>query len=104
MHTNAHTHTLSLSAGFVLLFVNTHSLSSQHIALAIGEEVDLQTRLLDDLADDVDVTQSRLKAATAKVKQLMRDSGNCRLGVCVFILIVTLVVVIILTVKLARFL
>ncbi|PNW70184.1 hypothetical protein CHLRE_17g709350v5 [Chlamydomonas reinhardtii] len=78
--------------------------STKHIALAIGEEVDLQTRLLDDLADDVDVTQSRLKAATAKVKQLMRDSGNCRLGVCVFILIVTLVVVIILTVKLARFL
>ncbi|KAG2438077.1 hypothetical protein HXX76_005686 [Chlamydomonas incerta] len=78
--------------------------STKHIALAIGEEVDLQTRLLDDLADDVDVTQSRLKAATAKVKQLMRDSSNCRLGVCVFLLIVTLVVVVILTVKLARFL
>ncbi len=31
----------------------------KHIALAIGEEVDLQTRLLDDLTDDVDVTHSR---------------------------------------------
>ena len=30
--------------------------SLQHIAVAIGEEVDLQTRLLDDLQDDVDVT------------------------------------------------
>ncbi len=43
--------------------------SSQHIALAIGEEVDLQTRLLDDLDEDVDVTQSRMKAATLKVRE-----------------------------------
>eukprot|EP00983_Pelagomonas_calceolata_P092389 1157657-Pelagomonas_calceolata.AAC.6 len=38
----------------------------QHIALAIGEEVDLHTRLLDDLDEEVDVTQSRMKVATLK--------------------------------------
>ena len=41
--------------------------SSQHIALAINEEVDLQARLLDDLHDDVEVTQTRMRAATARV-------------------------------------
>ncbi|GIL45063.1 hypothetical protein Vafri_2014 [Volvox africanus] len=78
--------------------------NTKHIALAIGEEVDLQTRLLDDLADDVDVTQSRLQAATARVKQVLKSSSNWRTGMCIFLLIITLVVVIILTVKLSRFL
>ncbi|KAJ9514906.1 hypothetical protein QJQ45_028629 [Haematococcus lacustris] len=40
--------------------------NTKHIALAIGEEVDLQTRLLDELDEETDVTQSRLKAATVK--------------------------------------
>lgn len=39
----------------------------QHIALAIGEEVDLHTRLLDDLEEGVEVQQTRMKAATLKV-------------------------------------
>ncbi|GFR48497.1 hypothetical protein Agub_g10396 [Astrephomene gubernaculifera] len=76
--------------------------STKHIALAIGEEVDLQTRLLDDLADDVEVSHSRLRAATARVRQLLKSSNNWRLGACVFLLIVTLVAVVLLTTKLAR--
>ncbi|KXZ42016.1 SYP5 protein [Gonium pectorale] len=80
------------------------AMEKTHIALAIGEEVDLQTRLLDDLADDVDVSHSRLRAATQRVKQVLKQSSNWRLGTCVFLLIVTLVVVIILTVKLSRLL
>jgi SYP5 family syntaxin len=40
----------------------------QHIALAIGEEVDLQTRLLDEIDEDVEVTHSRMRAATIKVR------------------------------------
>jgi hypothetical protein len=79
------------------------ALDLQHIALAIGEEVDLQTRLLDDLADDVDVTHTRVRAATARVKQVLKSASNWRGGLCIFLLIITLVVVIILTVKLTRF-
>jgi SYP5 family syntaxin len=41
----------------------------QHIALAIGEETELHTRLLDDLGEEVDVTQSRLKVTAHKVRQ-----------------------------------
>jgi len=43
------------------------AMQTQHIALAIGEEVDLHTPLLDDLDEEVDVTQSRMKATTLKV-------------------------------------
>lgn len=78
-------------------------ISTKHIALAIGEEVDLQTRLLDDLADDVDVTHSRLKAATARVKQVLKQSGSTwKYGGCIFLMIVTFVFVIFLTLKLTR--
>ncbi|PNH01546.1 Syntaxin-52 [Tetrabaena socialis] len=77
-------------------------ISTKHIALAIGEEVELQTRLLDDLAEDVDVTQSRLKAATARVRHLLRTSSNWRMGLCVFLLIVTLVAVVLISLRIAR--
>ncbi|EFJ47641.1 Qc-SNARE, Syn8/Syntaxin8-family [Volvox carteri f. nagariensis] len=77
--------------------------NTKHIALAIGEEVDLQTRLLDDLADDVDVTHNRLRAATARVRHVLKSSSNWRLGMCAFLLVITLVAVILLTVKLSKF-
>ncbi|KAF0898839.1 hypothetical protein E2562_011904 [Oryza meyeriana var. granulata] len=36
-------------------------LSTKHIALAVNEELTLHTRLIDDLEDHVDVTNSRLQ-------------------------------------------
>ncbi len=57
---------------------------TQHIALAIGEEVDLQTRLLDDLQDDVDVTNMRMKAATSRIKQIISNSSTWRVSVAWF--------------------
>ena len=71
----------------------------QHIALAIGEEVDLQTRLLDDLQDDVDVTHMRMRAATSRVKQIIASSSTWKGGFCVFALIVTLVLLMVLILK-----
>ncbi|MBA0708515.1 hypothetical protein Goshw_023666 [Gossypium schwendimanii] len=35
--------------------------STKHIALAVNEELDLQTRLIDDLDQHVDVSDSRLR-------------------------------------------
>lgn len=40
----------------------------QHIALAINDELGLQNRLLDELEEEVEVHESRVKAATAKVQ------------------------------------
>lgn len=73
---------------------------SQHIALAIGEEVTLQTRLLDDLEDDVEVQQSRLKAATVKVKHLLKDKSHWKGGACIFLCIVAMVLIVLLSSKL----
>lgn len=75
---------------------------TKHVARAIGEEVNLQTRLLEDLDDHVEVTQTRLKAATGRIKQLMRNSSNWKGGLCIFLLIVTLVFVMIVVLKLHR--
>lgn len=122
--------------------------STKHIALAIGEEVDLQvgrpillsekhghchsclnnaeivapctipflvffyvpflvfsclqTRLLEGLEEDVEVTDSRMRAATQRVKQMMRQSSGWKGGLCIFVLIVALVVVLVLAAKLGR--
>lgn len=79
-------------------------LSLQHIALTIGEEVDLHTRLLDDLSDDVDVTHSRLRAATKRVRHVIRHSSNWKGGCFIFVLIVVLTLVIVVGFKLVRLL
>ena len=67
----------------------------QHIALTINEELDLQQRLLDDLDDDVEVSQSRMRAAQKKLKLVLKKSGNCK-GLCTSILLMVALAVIIL--------
>ena len=62
--------------------------------------MDLQARLLDDLEEDVDVTESRLRAATRSVKAVLASSSMWKQGFCIFLLIVVLVVVTILGFKL----
>eukprot|EP00798_Chlamydomonas_sp_ICE-L_P020265 gene20265-27019_t len=76
--------------------------STKHIALAIGEEVDLQTRLLDDLDEDVDVTNHRMRAATKRVKNMIKDTSHWKGGCMIFVLIVTLVMVTIIGFKLLK--
>ncbi|GFH07769.1 syntaxin-52, partial [Haematococcus lacustris] len=64
--------------------------NTKHIALAIGEEVDLQTRLLDELDEETDV------------KQLMKQTAHWRGGLCIFLLIVTLVFLMVLFLKISH--
>lgn len=70
--------------------------------MTIGEELDLQTRLLGDLDEDVDVTYSRLRAATKRVRHVIRHSSNWRAGLFVFGLIVVLTLVILIAFKIIR--
>jgi len=77
-------------------------ISTKHIALTIGEEVDLHTRLLDDLDDGVDVTHSRLRAATKRVRHVIKHSSNWKGGCIIFLLIVVLTLVIVVGFKLIR--
>ena len=63
------------------------SLLEQHVAVAINEELDLQVRLLDDLGEDLDVTQSRLHAAKRRIADVLKRSGNCKTFLCIVLLL-----------------
>ncbi|WVZ55220.1 hypothetical protein U9M48_005911 [Paspalum notatum var. saurae] len=54
--------------------------STKHIALAINEELDLHTRLIDDLDEGVEETTTQLERAIKRLRILskrMRKSGSC---------------------------
>ncbi|XP_022965165.1 syntaxin-52-like [Cucurbita maxima] len=52
--------------------------STKHIALAVNEELDLHTRLIDDLDQHVDVTDSRLARVQKRLGILnKRAKGSC---------------------------
>ncbi|XP_059282316.1 syntaxin-51-like isoform X1 [Lycium ferocissimum] len=53
-------------------------MSTKHIALAVNEELGLQTRLIDNLDEHVDVTDSRLQRVQRKLGILnKRTKGGC---------------------------
>ena len=70
--------------------------------MTIGEELDLHTRLLGDLGEDVDVTYSRLRAATKRVRHVIKHSSNWRGGRFIFGLIVVLTLVLLIAFKVIR--
>ncbi|KAL1562979.1 Syntaxin-51, variant 2 [Salvia divinorum] len=53
-------------------------ISTKHIALAVNEELDLHTRLIDDLDQHVEVTDSRLQRVQKRLAILnKRTKGSC---------------------------
>ncbi|XP_011040715.1 PREDICTED: syntaxin-52-like [Populus euphratica] len=69
--------------------------STKHIALAVNEELTLHTKLLDDLDEHVDVTNSRLQTVQRKLALLnKRTKGGCSCVILPVIAIVILIVVI----------
>ncbi|KAJ6992140.1 syntaxin-52-like [Populus alba x Populus x berolinensis] len=74
--------------------------STKHIALAVNEELTLHTRLLDDLDEHVDVTNSRLQRVQKNLAILnKRTKGGCACWVFLAIAIVILIVVVWLLIK-----
>eukprot|EP00249_Psilotum_nudum_P011624 c23283_g1_i1 orf=402-1112(+) len=68
--------------------------STKHIGLAVNEEVDLQTRLLDDLHQDVGATSSHLKTVKRKLSGLTREaSRTCSLSLVCLLLLGILVLI-----------
>jgi len=77
-------------------------MSTKHIALAVNEELSLQTRLIDDLDYHVDVTDSRLRRVQknlAVMNKNMRSGCSCMSMLLSMLGIVGLVVVIWLLIK-----
>ncbi|KAI9115671.1 hypothetical protein K1719_013340 [Acacia pycnantha] len=68
--------------------------STKHIALAVNEELDLHTRLIDDLDQHVDVTDSRLQRVQKNLAILnKRTKGGCSC-LCLLLSVVGIVVLV----------
>ncbi|CAD7695524.1 unnamed protein product [Ostreobium quekettii] len=68
---------------------------TKHVAIAMGEELDLQAHLLDDLEEEVGVVHSRLGVVTSKIKTIMRQSGECKWWCMVVGLLVVLIILLV---------
>ncbi|KAG2690702.1 hypothetical protein I3843_09G198100 [Carya illinoinensis] len=69
-------------------------ISTKHIALAVNEELDLHTRLIDDLDQHVDVTDSRLRRVQKHLAILnKRTKGGCSC-MCMLLSVIGIVVLV----------
>jgi SYP5 family syntaxin len=75
-------------------------LSSKHIALAVNEELDLHTRLLDDMDQSADVTNNKLLAAQRRLGFLNKNAGQGWSLLTMIILMVVIVVLVLVLFKL----
>ncbi|CAL9165528.1 unnamed protein product [Musa hybrid cultivar] len=79
-------------------------LSTKHIALAVNEELDLHTRLIDDLDEHVDVTDSRLQRVQKRLAILnKRTKGGCSC-MCLLLSVVAIVILVIVAWLLIKYL
>ncbi|XP_071736589.1 syntaxin-52-like [Rutidosis leptorrhynchoides] len=70
-------------------------ISTKHIALAVNEELDLHTRLIDDLDEHVDVTDSRLKRVQKNLAILnKRTKGGCSF-LCLLLSVIGILVLVV---------
>ncbi|XP_068659673.1 syntaxin-52-like [Aristolochia californica] len=79
-------------------------ISTKHIALAVNEELDLHTRLLDNLDQHVDSTDSRLQRVQKKLAFLnKRTKGGCSC-MCLLLAVVGIVILIVVIWALIKYL
>ncbi|KAL9441701.1 hypothetical protein AB3S75_020240 [Citrus x aurantiifolia] len=78
--------------------------STKHIALAVNEELDLHTRLIDDLDQHVDVTDSRLRRVQKNLAILnKRTKGGCTC-MCMLLAVIGIVVLVVVIYMLIKYL
>ncbi|KAL6999194.1 Syntaxin-51 [Sarracenia purpurea var. burkii] len=79
-------------------------ISTKHIALAVNEELDLHTRLIDNLDQHVDVTDSRLQRVQRNLAILnKRTKGGCSC-LCLLLSVVGIVVLVVTIYLLVKYL
>ena len=69
-----------------------------NVGLTIGEELDAQGKMLEELEEDVDGTTTRLAAAQRKLTQVIKKSGMGGQIAIIICLIITLVVLMVIAV------
>lgn len=70
-------------------------ISTKHIALAVNEELDLHTRLIDDLDQQVDVTDSRLRRVQKNLAILNKRTGGGCSCMCMLLAVVGIVILVV---------
>lgn len=70
-----------------------------NVGLTIGEELDAQGKMLDELDEDVEGTTTRLAAAQRKLTQVIKKSGMGGQIAIIICLIITLVVLMVIAVN-----
>lgn len=70
-----------------------------NVGLTIGEELDAQGKMLDELEEDVDGTTTRLAAAQRKLTQVIKKSGMGGQIAIIVCLVITLVVLMVIAVN-----
>jgi SYP5 family syntaxin len=79
-------------------------ISTKHIALAVNEELNLHTRLIDDLDQHVDVTDSRLRRVQKNLAILnKRTKGGCSC-MCLLMAVIGIVILVVVIYLLIKFL
>ncbi|XP_011097825.1 syntaxin-51 [Sesamum indicum] len=79
-------------------------ISTKHIALAVNEELDLHTRLIDDLDQHVEVTDSRLQRVQRRLAILnKRTKGGCSC-LCLLLSVIGIVVLVAVIYMLVKYL
>lgn len=79
-------------------------ISTKHIALAVNEELDLHARLIDDLDQHVDVTDSRLRRVQKNLAVLnKRTKGGCTC-MCMLLAVIGIVVLVVVIYMLIKYL
>ncbi|KAJ7519668.1 hypothetical protein O6H91_20G049800 [Diphasiastrum complanatum] len=76
--------------------------STKHIALTVNEELDLHTRLLDDLDQEADYTNSRLKMAQKRLALFSKRAGGGQSLLCMFIMLMAIVVLVLIVLRLVN--
>jgi len=64
----------------------------KRIATVIGDEVDYQNELIEDITDHVDRTRDRLVGETGRVRTLDRKDNTCGYWVVILILLIVIVI------------
>ena len=66
----------------------------QHVAVAIGAELDEQNVLLEELDQEVEVTGTRMQAVQQKLRRVLQDRGSWKFLCLMFGLLVILILLI----------
>ncbi|KAH7286461.1 hypothetical protein KP509_32G008200 [Ceratopteris richardii] len=78
--------------------------STKHIALAVNEELDLHTKLLDNLDEDADRTNTRLKNMQRRLGDLSKKASSGCSVMCLVLMVLVIVILVLVIFALIRYL